>query len=99
MAPGMKAGAIPTERERCPVDKDNFGQAHSTFQSTKMCIYHRDNTTGSKSGQYRIYFLLLDVNMEKKRIVYLSFIKMEFHSFIYLRDKYSLNIFYVASAE
>lgn len=99
MALGMKARAIPTKRERCPVDKDNFSLVHSTFQSTKMCIYHRDNTTGSKSCQYRIYFLLLGVKMQKKRIVYLSFIKREFRSFIYLHDKCSLNTFYVASAE
>lgn len=83
-----EGGAIPIKKGKSPRDRDNFSLVQSPFQRTKMCMFHKDNTTGSKSAsaQSRIYFLPLGVSMEK-RIVCLSFIKTEFHSFIYLHDK------------
>lgn len=95
-----EGGAVPIKKGRSPVDRDNFSLVQSPFQSTKMCIFHKANTTGSKSAsaQSRIYFLPLGVSMEKKKIACLSFIKTEFHSFIYLH-KCLLNTFYIASAE
>lgn len=96
-----EGGTIPTKKGRSLVDKDNFSLVQSTCQSTEMCTFHKDNTTGStsSSAQSRIYFLLFGVNMKNEGIVHLSFRKTEFHSFIYLYDKCLLHTFYAASAE